>query len=73
MTTGDPIREAKQRISAALLDAPGISGVGLRAGRVVVYLESDDVAVREHATVLAKKLAPDVALHFEVSGRFGKQ
>jgi hypothetical protein len=66
-----PILEAKRRISDALLDAPGISGVGLRAGRVVIYLSSDDPKLRRRAEAKARKLVPDVALTFEVSGPFG--
>ena len=72
MSTREPVLEAKRRISAALLDSPGISGVGLRAGRVVIYLQSDDPRLRKHADAVAKKLAPDVELHFEISGPFGK-
>lgn len=73
MSTDDPLRDAKRRISSALLDAPGISGVGLRGGKVVVYLERDDPAVRDHATTAAKKLAPGVDVMFDVSGPFKKQ
>jgi hypothetical protein len=65
------ILEAKRRISDALLDAPGISGVGLRAGRVVIYLSSDNPKLRRRAEAKARKLVPDVDLTFEVSGPFG--
>jgi hypothetical protein len=68
----DAVREAKRRVSSALLDAPGIAGVGLRGGGIVVYLENDDPAVRERAASAVRKLAPGVAAEYEVSGRFGK-
>ena len=37
MSTPEGIRETKRRISSALLDTPGISGVGLRGERVVIW------------------------------------
>jgi hypothetical protein len=51
MTSGDAVPktllEVKRRISDALLDAGGVSGVGLRGESVVVYLETGDKAVRQ--------------------------
>ena len=67
------IRDLKRQISAALLDTPGVSGVGVREGRVMVYLERDDPALKARVKALAAERTPGVALRFEVSGRFGKQ
>jgi hypothetical protein len=73
VSTQEPIRETKRRISSALLDTPGISGVGLRGERVVIYLERDDAKLRQHASTVAKGIAPDVSLLFEHSGPFSKR
>jgi hypothetical protein len=72
MAKQDPIRDIKRRISAALLDTPGVSGVGIRDGRITIYLERDDAAVKTRARALAAKV-DDVELQFDVAGRFGKQ
>jgi hypothetical protein len=46
MARGDAVQETllevKRRISDAVLDLNGVSGVGVRGESVVVYLESDD-------------------------------
>ena len=73
MSTQEPILETKRRISTALLDTPGISGVGLRGGRVVVYVESDDPKLQQQATAIARRIAPDITLLFEQTGAFGPQ
>ena len=73
MPIPEDIREVKRRVSSALLDTPGVAGVGLRGGSIVVYLENDDPAVRERAASAVRTVAPGVAARFEVSGRFGKQ
>jgi hypothetical protein len=67
------LADAKRNISKALLDEPGVSGVGLRAGRVVVYLETDDAGKRKNAERVAQRVEPAVDLTFEVTGQFGKQ
>jgi hypothetical protein len=73
MASEQDIRGIKRQISAALLDTPGVSGVGVREGRVMVYLERNDPALKTRVKALAAARAPDVELRFEVSGRFGKQ
>lgn len=70
MASENRIRDIKRQISAALLDTPGVSGVGVREGR---YLERNDPALKARAKALADARAPGVELQFEVSGRFGKQ
>jgi hypothetical protein len=72
VSTPESLRDSKRRISSALLDTPGISGVGLRGDRVVIYLERDDKTLEQHATTLAKQIAPDVSVLFEHSGPFTK-
>jgi len=67
------LADAKRRISARLLDEKGVSGVGLRGRRVVVYLEADDAGVRRKAEQIAHEVAPGARLTFEVTGRFEKQ
>ena len=73
MASENRLRDIKRQISAALLDTPGVSGVGVRAGRVMVYLERNDPALKARAKALADARAPGVELQFEVAGRFGKQ
>jgi hypothetical protein len=73
VSSTDPIRDAKRRISAALLNTAGVSGVGLQAGEVTVCLETDDEKLRQHASAAARSVAPEIGLRFEVSGSFEKQ
>jgi hypothetical protein len=69
----ETLLEVKRRISDALLDIDGVSGVGLRGDRVVVYLESDDAGTRTRVQKIATRLASEVAVVYEVAGRFKKQ
>jgi hypothetical protein len=73
MAGGKDLSDLKQRLSARLLDEPGVSGVGLRGNRVVVYLEHADAAMRERIEHIARGVAADAPLLFEVSGPFRKQ
>ena len=67
------LAQLKRQVSNRLLDEPGISGVGLRADAIVVYLASDDAALRAHAAKVAKDTAPGARIVLEVTGTFGKQ
>lgn len=69
----ETLLEVKRRISDALLDAGGVSGVGLRGKSVVVYLESDDAKIKQRVAKMASGLAPGVPVVYEVAGRFKKQ
>ena len=69
----DTLLEVKRRISDALLDTGGVSGVGVRGQSVVVYLESDDAGARTRVEQVAARLAPGVSVLYEVTGRFKKQ
>ncbi len=73
MSSKDSLADVKRRISTALRDAPDVTGVGLRAGRVVVYLARDDEEQRRQVERVAHAIAPEVAVRFEVTGRFDKQ
>ena len=65
--------EVKRRISDAVLDLNGVSGIGLRGESVVVYLESDDARTRARVQKMTARLAPKVSIVYEVAGRFEKQ
>lgn len=69
----ESIRDLKHRISDALLDAVGVSGVGLRGDSIVVYLESDDAGIRARVEKMTARLAPKEPIVYEVTGRFEKQ
>jgi len=49
--------EVKRRISDAVLDLNGVSGVGVRGRSVVVYLESDDAGTRARVEKMTARLA----------------
>jgi hypothetical protein len=67
------LTEAKRKLSRRLLDEAGVSGVGIRGSRLVVYLEADDPSVRRKARELARQINTTAAVVFEVTGRFRKQ
>jgi hypothetical protein len=67
------LTEAKRKLSRRLLDEAGVSGVGIRGSRLVVYLEADDPSVRRKARELARQIDTTAAVVFEVTGRFRKQ
>jgi hypothetical protein len=68
--SSEPLKTTKRRISAALIDCPGVAGVGLRGGQVIVYVESDDPAQRAAIARVVATIAPAAPLRYEVSGRF---
>lgn len=69
----ETLLEVKRRISDALLDIDGVSGVGLRGNRVVVYLESDAAGTRKRVEKVTTRLAAGVTVEYEVTGGFRKQ
>jgi hypothetical protein len=73
MAPSKTLTDVKRKLSDKLLDTPGVSGVGLRGDRVVVYLESKDAKSRRSAERIAQAVAPTTSVIFEVTGRFGKQ
>jgi hypothetical protein len=68
-----PISKAKRRLSQRLLDEAGVSGVGIRGQRLVVYLTGDEPAVKQRARDIAREVNITVPLIFEVTGEFRKQ
>jgi hypothetical protein len=67
----DDLKAVKRRVSAALIDQPGVSGVGLRGGNVVVYVERE--ARRGAGGRGGGHGAPGVALQFEITGTLKAQ
>lgn len=70
--TRDTLVAAKRRVSDALLDRPGVSGVGVQAGHVVVYLTSDEPRLRDETVSIAQNLAGEVPVDIQVTGGFKK-
>lgn len=61
----------KRRVSAAVLGkVPGVSGVGLPAQRITIYLEKDSPDIREAVMKAVEPLELPVRLHWQVTGRF---
>ena len=68
----DPVA-LKRLLSPLLLEIKGVSGLGLPAGRLTVYLESDDDELRLRVQRATQEAAPGATLAFEVTGRFRSQ
>jgi hypothetical protein len=66
-------RELKRMLGPSLLAIDGVSGVGVPAGRLTVYLERDEPSVRRQVEDVVKRLAPNVTVAFEKTGRFRPQ
>jgi hypothetical protein len=73
MADSTSLAEAKRQLSRRLLDEAGVSGVGIRGSRLVVYLATDDPSVRRKARELARQIDKTAPLVFEVTGEFRKQ
>ena len=65
--------EAKRKLSRRLLDEAGVSGVGIRGDRLVVYLTADESSVKKKAQDIAREVDVATPLVFEVTGEFRKQ
>lgn len=63
----------KRRLSPLLLRIEGVSGLGLPSGKLTVYLEADDAAVRQRVLEVAAEAAPGATLEFQVTGPFRAQ
>jgi hypothetical protein len=66
---GDPVA-VKNLLSPLLLGIKGVSGLGVPGGRLTVYLESDDAALRRRVQEVIDKHAPGAAPTFVVTGTF---
>ena len=61
----------KNKLSAALLNkVDGVSGVGLPAQGITIYLEVDTPEVRAAVAKVVEPLNLGVQLHWVVTGRF---
>jgi len=73
MADSTELADAKRKLSRRLLDEAGVSGVGIRKDRLVVYLAIDDPAVRRNAQEVARELGVTAPLVFEFTGELRKQ
>ncbi len=73
MPGGERLSRLKGRVSARLLSLPGISGVGISGGSLVVYLEADDPDARAGALRIVAEEDPEAPVSFAVTGAFRKQ
>lgn len=72
MPSSDDLKAAKSRLSSAVLRLPGVAGVGVPAQGVTVYLESDSPEIRTRIADVVDTLHLPVAVHWQVSGKFGR-
>lgn len=65
------LHELKNQVSAALLKkVKGVSGVGLPAKGITIYLEDDTPEIRAAAVKALEPLNLSVPLHWLVTGKF---
>jgi len=67
------LTKVKSKLSKRLLNLAGVSGVGIRGSRIVVYLADDDPGVRRRAEEVAREAGVPGRLVFDVAGEFRKQ
>jgi len=70
--SSDDHRAIKDKVSAAVLKLPGVSGVGMPARGLTIYLEDDSAELRGRVAAAVEKLKVPVTVHWEVTGKFGK-
>ena len=69
--TGAELGELKNQVSAALLKkVKGVSGVGLPAQGITIYLEADTPEIRAAVAKAVEPLKLTVPLHWLVTGKF---
>jgi len=73
MPDGERLSQLKGRVSARLLSLPGVSGVGISGGSLVVYLRVDDPGARARALGIVAEEDPEAPVTFTVTGPFRKQ
>ena len=73
MADGSRLSRLKGRVSARLLSLPGVSGVGISGGALVVYLVVDDPDARARALRIVAEEDAEAPVSFTVSGAFRKQ
>jgi len=68
--TQPSLTEVKRKVSSAVLKIPGVSGVGLPAQGLTIYLEKDSPEVRAAVNRALEALDVRAPVHWEVSGKF---
>jgi hypothetical protein len=66
----DDLSSVKRRLSARLLAIDGIAGVGVREGKLVIYLERPDDDARRKVSALVAVEAPGTVVEYVESGEF---
>jgi hypothetical protein len=65
------LAEVKSQVSAALLKkVEGVTGVGLPAQGITIYLEADTSEIRAAVQKAIEPLKLAVPVHWEVTGKF---
>jgi hypothetical protein len=68
---GTELGELKNQVSAAVLkNVKGVSGVGLPAQGITIYVEADTPEIRDEVAKAVKPLKLTVPLHWVVTGKF---
>lgn len=70
MPTAAELAAAKRKVSAAVLRLPGVSGVGLPAQGLTVYLEDSSPVLQARIAQAIESLHITVPVHWQVSGPF---
>ncbi len=66
----DDLRSVKQRLAPKLLAVDGVTGVGMREGRLAVYLDGPRDAARRQVSALVEAEAPGTIVEYFESGEF---
>jgi hypothetical protein len=64
------LRELKQRVSPRLLRIPGVSGVGIHGGRLIVYLVEESEALQQEVAGVLESERADIPVNYVVTGVF---
>jgi len=64
------LRSVKERLAPRLFAVDGVTGVGMREGRLVVYLDGRRDAARQHVSALVEAEAPGTIVEYFISGEF---
>jgi hypothetical protein len=71
MTSPGDLAELKSQVSAAILKkVPGVTGVGLPAQGITIYLEADTAEIRAAVQKAIEPLKLAVPVHWQVTGKF---
>ena len=71
MSSPGDLADIKSQVSAAILKkVPGVTGVGLPAQGITIYLEADTAEVRAAVEKAIEPLKLAVPVHWQVTGKF---